>query len=100
MNDSPETGKAEVAASFDHLAPEYDFAGCFVHFGQRLVDVVGVQPGHCVLDVASGRGAVLFPAAERAGAGDRVVGIDLAEGMVQAPQTRRPSAEAWLSACG
>lgn len=37
-----------------------------------------------MLDVATGRGAVLFPAAERAGATGEVVGVDLAEGMVQA----------------
>jgi SAM-dependent methyltransferase len=37
-----------------------------------------------VLDVAYGRGAVLFPAAERVGAAGHVEGIDLSEGMVQA----------------
>lgn len=66
------------------MAPEYDFAGCFAHFGRRLVEVVGVEPGHRVLDVASGRGAVLFPAAERVGALGHAEGIDLAEGMVGA----------------
>src|SRR5215207_1256250 len=83
-NDSLKNQKAQVAAAFGRLAPDYDVAGCFMHFGQRLVDVVGVQPGHNVLDVACGRGAVLFPAVERAGAGSHLVGVDLAEGMVQA----------------
>jgi ubiquinone/menaquinone biosynthesis C-methylase UbiE len=71
-------------AQFSRLAPDYDFAGCFVHFGRRLVETVGVEAGQRVLDVASGRGAVLFPAAERVGPGGHVEGIDLAEGMVAA----------------
>jgi SAM-dependent methyltransferase len=66
------------------LAPEYDTAGCFAYYGPRLVGAVGVEPGQRVLDVASGRGAVLFPAAERVGATGHAEGIDLAEGMVQA----------------
>jgi ubiquinone/menaquinone biosynthesis C-methylase UbiE len=84
MTDSPEARKAQAAALFSRLAPDYDFAGCFAHFGRRLVDLTGVEPGQHVLDVASGRGAVLFPAAERAGGAGHVEGIDLAEGMVEA----------------
>jgi ubiquinone/menaquinone biosynthesis C-methylase UbiE len=84
MTDNPENRKAQTAAQFSRLAPVYDFAGCFAHFGRRLVETVGVEPGQRVLDVASGRGAVLFPAAERVGPGGHVEGIDLAEGMVQA----------------
>jgi len=38
----------------------------------------------CVLDVAYGRGGVLFPAAQRVGAAGEVVGIDLSEEMVRA----------------
>ena len=84
MSDSPEARKAQVSAQFSPLAPVYDGAGHFVYFGPRLVDGVGVEPGQRVLDIASGRGAILFPAAERAGVGGHVEGIDLAEGMVQA----------------
>ena len=84
MTDTPEARKAQMASQFSSLAPEYDAAGCFQYFGKRLVDVAGVEPGHRVLDVASGRGAVLFPAAEHVGPGGHAAGIDLAEGMVQA----------------
>src|SRR6188768_1235012 len=84
MAESPETRKAQVASLFGGLAPEYDAGGNFAHFGRRLVEIVGVEPGHRVLDVASGRGAVLFPAAERVGAAGEAVGVDLAEGMVRA----------------
>jgi ubiquinone/menaquinone biosynthesis C-methylase UbiE len=84
MSDSPEAQKEQVRALFSGLASEYDAHGGFAHFGRRLVDIAGVEPGQRVLDVASGRGAVLFPAAERVGVEGQVEGIDLAEGMVQA----------------
>ena len=71
MTDGPETRKAQMAANFSRLAPDYDAAGCFAYFGQHLVEIVGIEPGQRVLDVASGRGAVLFPAAERIGADSR-----------------------------
>ena len=87
MSDDAEARKSQTTALFSRLAPEYDPAGCFAHFGRRLVDVVGVEPGQRVLDVATGRGAVLFPAVERVGHAGDVVGVDLAEGMVKATQS-------------
>ena len=84
MTDSPENRKAQLQAQYSRLAPEYDADGGFAHFGRRLVEIVGIEPGQRVLDIASGRGAVLFPAAERVGETGHAEGIDLAEGMVQA----------------
>jgi SAM-dependent methyltransferase len=77
--------KARATNMFERIAPHYDAAGqgCFAHFGRRLVDEVGVEPGFHVLDVATGRGAALFPA-ERVGTAGQVIGIDLAEAMVRA----------------
>ena len=69
---------------FNSRAGDFDPQGAFAHFGQRLVAVVGVEPGQRVLDVATGRGAVLFPAVERVGAAGEAVGVDLAESMVRA----------------
>ncbi len=85
MSDDEGTRTAERASIFNRLVADYDAgAGAFAHFGRRLVTLAGVEPGQQVLDVATGRGAVLFPAAERVGAAGAVVGVDLAEGMVQA----------------
>jgi O-methyltransferase/aklanonic acid methyltransferase len=84
MTEDGAAQKADVAARFNRMASEFDPQGAFAHFGQRLVDVVGVEPGQRVLDVATGRGAVLFPAAERVGAAGEVIGVDLAESMVRA----------------
>jgi len=57
--------------------------GQFRYFGARLVEAAGVEPGDRVLDVATGRGAVLFPAAERVGPTGEVTGIDLSPEMVR-----------------
>jgi ubiquinone/menaquinone biosynthesis C-methylase UbiE len=86
VSDDAAARKAQFQAFFSSLAPDYDAAGpgSFAHFGRRLVELVGVEPGQRVLDVATGRGAVLFPAAERVGAAGEAIGVDLAQGMVEA----------------
>ena len=77
-------GKRRVAALYNRVAPDYAELGppVFAHAGRSLVEIAGVASGDRVLDVATGRGAVLFAAAERVGATGQVIGIGLAEGMV------------------
>jgi ubiquinone/menaquinone biosynthesis C-methylase UbiE len=76
--------KEQVAAVFGRAAPTYDNTGRFTHFGRRLVGAVSLEPGVRVLDIAAGRGAILFPAAEQVGSDGKVTGIDLSEPMVTA----------------
>jgi ubiquinone/menaquinone biosynthesis C-methylase UbiE len=81
-----ETGyKQRIADLYTRAADDYGEIGphLFQHVGRRLVEAAGVSPGSRVLDVATGRGAVLFPAAERVGPTGYVLGVDLAEGMVR-----------------
>src|SRR5690348_6260576 len=77
--------KRYIAAAYGRLAPDYDRIGprLYSYFGRCLVEFAPILPGTEVLDVAAGRGAVLFPAAERVGERGRVIGIDLTEAMVQ-----------------
>ncbi len=84
MDDGAER-KAQTRAIFNRLAADYDVAGpgCFAWYGARLVEAAGIRPGDVVLDVGTGRGAVLLPAAERAGPSGSVTGIDLSEEMVR-----------------
>jgi ubiquinone/menaquinone biosynthesis C-methylase UbiE len=83
---TPEQAKLMMAGVFNRAAATYGQVGpgYFGYFGQRLVEQAGLAPGMRVLDVATGRGAVLFPAAQAVGPAGSVLGIDLAEEMVQA----------------
>lgn len=79
MTDNPH------AAIFDRASATYDRVGVdfFTTFGRRLVELAGLTEGERVLDLGTGRGAVLTPAAEAVGPTGRVLGLDLAPGMVQ-----------------
>ena len=67
-----------AATTYDHVGPQF-----FSYFGRRLVDIAKIPAGSIVLDVATGRGALLFPAAEAVGQDGQVIGIDLTETMIQ-----------------
>jgi ubiquinone/menaquinone biosynthesis C-methylase UbiE len=77
--------KQEVSQTFNAVAPVFDRVGpaFFAHFGRRLVEFARIPKGVSVLDVATGRGALLFPALEAVGAQGRVVGIDISQNMVR-----------------
>ncbi|GAB4529239.1 MAG: hypothetical protein OHK0046_48980 [Anaerolineae bacterium] len=76
--------KQDVIGMFHRAASLYDQVGTkrFTYFAQRLVDVLSIPQGACVLDVACGRGALLLAMAEKVGETGRVIGVDLAPGMV------------------
>lgn len=67
-----------VALTYDQVGPKF-----FDYFGTCLVDLAQIPRGARVLDVATGRGAILFPAAEAAGSNGHAIGIDISEAMVQ-----------------
>src|SRR6266545_7648767 len=69
---------SQAASIYDRIGP-----GIFSHFGQRLVDLVEIAAGANLLDVAAGRGALLFPAAANVGASGHVTGIDFSPDMVR-----------------
>lgn len=77
--------KQMIEEIFDGAAASYDRAGpsFFQAFGVRLVELMALAAGARVLDVGTGIGAVLLPAAERVGVNGRVVGIDLSSAMLQ-----------------
>jgi ubiquinone/menaquinone biosynthesis C-methylase UbiE len=82
---------SRAAADYDHVGPEF-----FTYFGRELVDFAQLSTGDSVLDVASGRGAVLFPASAVSG---QVTGIDIASGMVEETAReikRRGVTNAWV----
>jgi ubiquinone/menaquinone biosynthesis C-methylase UbiE len=82
-----EDPRAAIAEVFGRVAEVYDQQGVdfFSQFGRRLVALAGLKPGWRVLDVGTGRGAVLFPAADAViPGGGEVLGVDLAQAMVDA----------------
>jgi len=83
---TPAQAKVILADIFNRAAPTYGQVGpgYFDYFGQRLVEQAGLAPGMRVLDVGTGRGAVLFSAAKAVGPAGCVTGIDLSAEMVRA----------------
>jgi ubiquinone/menaquinone biosynthesis C-methylase UbiE len=73
----PETTE-ETASFYSRVAPRYAEEGppYFAHAGRQLVEVAQVRPGDVVLDLGTGRGKVLLPAARRVGPGGRAIGVD------------------------
>lgn len=77
--------KKNITDLFNKVSPVFDGSGprFFTYFGERLVELTGIKQGQTVLDVATGKGASLFVAAEKVRENGKVIGIDIAEGMVR-----------------
>jgi O-methyltransferase/aklanonic acid methyltransferase len=83
-NATHEQHKQDIVAMFDRAAHLYDQVGVrqFTYFGNLLIERLNIPVGAQVLDIASGRGALLLPAAEKVGITGHIIGIDLAPEMV------------------
>jgi O-methyltransferase/aklanonic acid methyltransferase len=85
MADKSIDKREESLRVFSQSAKIYDRIGpqIFSYFGQCLVDLAGLGSGDKVLDVAAGRGALLFPAAAKVGLTGHVTAIDFSPDMVR-----------------
>lgn len=79
-----ESHKQRVSQVFDCVASQYGKGSCsfFNYFGKQLVEHVPVAAEWKALDIATGKGAVLFPLAEKVGPSGKVVGIDISKEML------------------
>ncbi|SDS68813.1 class I SAM-dependent methyltransferase [Jiangella sp. DSM 45060] len=70
---------------WDRAAAGYERTGVdfFAPLGRELVGRADLRPGDHVLDVGTGRGHVLVPAAAAVGGTGRVTGVDLSPAMVE-----------------
>lgn len=84
MSSTDQQFKDTVVGMFDRTAPTYGQVGTkqFTYFAQLLVNRLSIPAGAHALDVAAGRGALVFELAEKVGVGGHVLGIDLAPTMV------------------
>jgi len=76
--------KVRIAAAYDAAADHYDLPalGFRQYFGEQSVLRAQLKPGEIVLDVCSGSGASAIPAARAVGPAGRVIGLDLAPGLI------------------
>jgi SAM-dependent methyltransferase len=70
----------------------------WAYFGQRLVELANISAGARVLDIGSGRGTSLLPAAARVGPRGLAVGIDNWKEHVQGTsfEVKRRGLDAWM----
>jgi ubiquinone/menaquinone biosynthesis C-methylase UbiE len=82
---TPDETKARTALAYNAAADAYDdeVNAYWDRFGRRTVDRLQLRPGDRVLDVCCGAGASAIPAAERVGPDGRVVGVDLAQNLLE-----------------
>lgn len=73
-----------MASFYDRVSSTYDQTEhtLFQDFGRDAIGELGLRAGDRVLDLATGRGALLFPAAEAVGEAGDVVGVDVSERMI------------------
>ena len=76
--------KREIVGVYDRAANLYDRVGIkqFTFYANLLIARLNIPKGAKILDVATGRGAFLFAAAEKVGPEGYVLGIDLAPNMI------------------
>jgi ubiquinone/menaquinone biosynthesis C-methylase UbiE len=83
MPDPIFVNKELLEQTFDEVATSYNRTWYFKECGQSLVDLLPISSGANVLDIATGTGLVLLPAARRVGLKGHVTGIDISSDMLQ-----------------
>jgi ubiquinone/menaquinone biosynthesis C-methylase UbiE len=76
-----EAAKIKAAAAYNSASDHFDAAplAFWDRTGRRTIERLMLHPGAAVLDVGCGSGASALPAAERVGPSGRVIGVDLAD---------------------
>lgn len=82
---TPREARTRATETYNAAADSYDQAAnsYWSRFGRRTIERLRLRPGARVLDVCCGSGASALPAAERVGAHGSVLGVDLAENLLE-----------------
>lgn len=85
MTNKTEDIKSNISNVFSTVSDLYDSGRnkFFSDFGKLIVEEMNLDSNSKVLDIATGRGAILFPAYNELGEKGKLVGIDLSEGMIE-----------------
>ena len=89
MSTSDEAQK-KAAATYNAAADFFDHpANTFwERYGRRTIELLGLTAGGRVLDVCCGSGASAIPAAHAVGPTGTVIGVDLAENLLELARTK------------
>lgn len=85
-----DTAKARAASTYNAAADYFDARplAFWDRIGRRTLAKLSWRPGANVLDVCCGSGASAIPAAEIVGSSGRVLGVDLAENLLELAQRK------------
>jgi ubiquinone/menaquinone biosynthesis C-methylase UbiE len=77
--------KLRAASTYNAAADHFDDEplGFWARIGRRTIERLELSSGACVLDVGCGTGASALPAAEKVGPKGKVIGVDLAERLLE-----------------
>src|SRR3954462_7347574 len=101
---SSQPSTSRVRAAYDAAADHYDQPALafWEKYGRATILRLGLPPGAKVLDVCCGSGASALPAAAAVGPAGRVLGVDLAPGLVERARVKareRGLAQVKFEAC-
>lgn len=82
---TPTDAKGSATFTFDAASDAYDHSalGFRDYFGRKTVEKLNIREGARVLDVCCGTGSSAIPAAELVGASGFVIGVDLADRLLE-----------------
>jgi 2-polyprenyl-3-methyl-5-hydroxy-6-metoxy-1,4-benzoquinol methylase len=88
-----EPAKLRAATTYNAASDHFDDEplGFWKRYGERTITRLALRPGARVLDVGCGTGASALPAAARVGPTGRVIGIDLAERLLEIARQKAAS---------
>ncbi len=86
----PESAQDRAAFTYNAAADFFDASplSFWDYFGRRTIELASLPSGSRVLDVCCGTGASALPAAEAVGPTGSVIGIDLAEQLLESARTK------------
>jgi SAM-dependent methyltransferase len=94
MGDS-EKGQVSVEAA--KIYEDGYVPALFQEWCPRIIETAGIEPGHHIVDVACGTGALSIAAYEHVVPDGSIVGVDINEGMLDIARSKSSSIE-WLNA--